>query len=194
MLGSLTEDAEVQPLDLGSLRRGASACGKAARRRSIKEEAHPRRQSTPRRRLLEAQLADKAFCNGSTKEKINNCDVPLTPRLMRSCSAAEPFPAAAMFAAQTRSTSALHELDECSECSDCSDCSDGSEEERLAAIVNTAREVASESLVAGTRNVALRNSSTSGLLHIPFTADRPEQASSDECSDADSARSEARLG
>jgi len=43
-----------------------------ARRRSynLKTESHPQRQSTPRRRLREAQLADKVFCSDDNQEPV----------------------------------------------------------------------------------------------------------------------------
>jgi len=100
------------------------------RRRGARDDGHPRRQSTPRRRLVEAQLADKSFASSARGEQ--STIVPpfaCTPGLAQSASCV---------------------LDRSS-----FDKKSATAYENLSTIAATAREVADFSLRAGTRNVAI---------------------------------------
>ena len=134
--------------------------GGRPRRRGLQEEGHPRRQSTPRRRLLEAQLADKVFVAGTREEKLEDNGVSLTPRLMRSSTCVGfglPAAAAVVAAEGDIATSRAGSSKSWVDCSAArpQTARPLSRDESFAAIVATAREVATESLLAGTRNVAL---------------------------------------
>ncbi|GBG32773.1 Hypothetical Protein FCC1311_089982 [Hondaea fermentalgiana] len=145
----------------------------AARRRGIRAETHPQRQSTPRRRLFEARMADQVFSSGGSgasaapgvanNNSINNhahvqeeVALALTPRLARSSS----HMGFATSSHTSRSTGAARDnvyrfMNSRTMGRDCRETRSARSlpRETLECIAATARSVAEESLFAGARNV-----------------------------------------